>query len=59
MFNLFSFRQNHPAKPKALDPVCNMKIEQGDIISEISGKTYFFCSDHCKQQFDANPAQYV
>ena len=23
------------------------------------GETYFFCSAHCKQKFDANPSQYV
>jgi len=39
--------------------VCNMKVDEGLIISEYGDKTYSFCSAHCKTQFDGNPAQYI
>jgi Cu+-exporting ATPase len=27
--------------------------------SEYGGKTYYFCSQNCKRDFDANPAKYL
>ena len=44
---------------KVADPVCNMKIEPGVFSSNHNGKVYYFCSDYCKQQFDADPNQYI
>ena len=49
----------HVFKPKTVDVVCNMKIEAGFISSEYKGRMYSFCSEHCKAQFDANPAQFT
>lgn len=49
----------HVFKPKIIDVVCNMKIEDGFIFSEYNGRTYTFCSEHCKTQFDASPAQFM
>lgn len=47
-------------KPKKIaDPVCNMRIEPGVFTSEHNGKAYYFCSDYCKTQFDADPSQYI
>jgi len=46
-------------KSRAVDMVCNMKVDEGLIISEYGDKTYSFCSAHCKTQFDGNPAQYI
>lgn len=41
------------------DPVCGMKAT-GELISSSNlGQTYYFCSDHCKRQFDANPANFI
>ncbi len=39
------------------DPVCGMDVDPAKAAgkSEYKGKTYYFCSDHCKKQFDANP----
>lgn len=44
-----------------IDPVCGMEIdEQSSAISAThSGKTFHFCSEECKQAFQANPEQYV
>jgi YHS domain-containing protein len=45
----------------AVDPVCGMEInEQNSAISATySGKTFHFCSEECKQQFQQNPEQYA
>jgi Cu(I)/Ag(I) efflux system membrane fusion protein len=46
------------------DPVCGMgiaerKSQASGWTTEYRGKTYYFCSQHCKQQFDDNPSAYV
>lgn len=45
----------------ALDPVCGMTIEESDAVgtSDYQGKTYYFCSKDCKEEFDANPDDYA
>ena len=40
------------------DPVCGMKATTG-ITSAYNGQTYNFCSGHCKEQFDEDPAVYI
>jgi P-type Cu+ transporter len=39
------------------DPVCKMVIEEKDAVgsSEYKGKTYYFCSEMCKEDFDKDP----
>jgi YHS domain-containing protein len=27
--------------------------------TQYKGKTYYFCSEHCKKSFEANPGKYV
>jgi len=46
---------------KDLDPVCNMTIEDKDAVatSVYKGKTYYFCSKPCKQEFDENPESFL
>jgi len=52
------------AEPKeATDPVCKMKVDEADakaakLSSEHQGKTYFFCNETCKKQFDESPGKY-
>ncbi len=43
------------------DPVCGMEIDPETAAgkSEHQGVTYYFCSEGCKQSFDANPQQYL
>ncbi|HEX2031873.1 MAG TPA: YHS domain-containing protein [Actinomycetota bacterium] len=43
------------------DPVCGMTIEEADAVatSEFGGKTYYFCSADCKEEFDQNPEDYA
>ncbi|STX03549.1 heavy metal translocating P-type ATPase [Kocuria rosea] len=44
-----------------LDPVCGMNIDPATAAAtaEHEGQTYYFCSTHCAQPFQANPTQYA
>jgi Cu(I)/Ag(I) efflux system membrane fusion protein len=49
---------------KAKDPICGMFVApsaaaKAGRVSEYRGKTYYFCADECKQQFDQDPKSYV
>ena len=46
---------------KVTDPVCNMQIvpEKAAATAEYQGKTYYFCTQACKTQFEAEPARYI
>ena len=43
------------------DVICGMDVKVGPeaIQSVHDGKTYYFCSEHCKRTFDKNPGQYI
>ena len=43
------------------DPVCGMQVEKGRASgsSEYQGKTFYFCSAQCLQDFRANPGKYT
>lgn len=44
------------------DPVCGMAIDDpANAVgsSDYMGRTYYFCSDGCRQQFDADPARFA
>lgn len=40
------------------DPVCGMGTAD-TIMYEYNGKQYYFCSEHCKTEFEADPEKYV
>ena len=42
-----------------IDPVCGMELSGDMFKADYQGKSYYFCSDHCKEQFIASPADYV
>ena len=43
----------------AKDPVCGMTVDVTTAYSEaVGGQTYYFCSENCRQRFDANPTGY-
>ncbi len=46
---------------KVKDPVCGMTIDTESAVgrSEFEGKTFYFCSPACRQNFEANPARFV
>ncbi|AJZ56434.1 copper-translocating P-type ATPase (plasmid) [Paraburkholderia fungorum] len=43
------------------DPVCGMTVEENAAEAHAShqGRTYHFCSAHCLQRFEADPARYI
>jgi uncharacterized protein len=44
----------------ATDPVCGMKVDRSRALqAEHAGRTYFFCSEHCRSQFEADPESYT
>jgi len=48
----------------AVDPVCGMQVNQQEAESkgrtgQYGGKSFYFCSDDCKQTFDKAPEQYA
>ncbi len=45
---------------KVVDVICKMKVEKSVIDTSVyKGKTYYFCSPYCKQEFDKNPEKYI
>ncbi len=49
------------ASERFTDPVCGMQVAADSAAgkSEQDGETYYFCSAHCQQKFEANPADFV
>jgi len=45
----------------AMDPVCGMQVRTVDAParSSFAGQTVWFCSDHCRERFDAEPPRYA
>ncbi len=45
----------------AKDVVCGMNVleDRAAATSEYNGKTYYFCSEYCKKQFDQDPEKYL
>ena len=42
-----------------VDPVCGMKVSSDLLRVAYQGGNYYFCSEHCKQQFEKNPEAYI
>ena len=42
-------------------PVCGMKVDKNsaEAQSTYGGKTYYFCSESCKDKWDAHPEEYA
>ncbi|MBI4095817.1 MAG: YHS domain-containing protein [DPANN group archaeon] len=41
------------------DFVCGMEIREGTLKSTLNAKTYYFCSQNCKQAFDRAPKKFA
>ena len=55
------FKKLFSQEGKAKDPVCGMMVDTKttNYKSELQAKTYYFCSEHCKKQFDEKPEQFI
>ncbi len=42
------------------DPVCGMEVDQAKTPwkSKVGEREYFFCSDQCRRDFEAEPSKY-
>lgn len=39
------------------DPICGMTVDKTTAIqADRDGETFYFCSEHCREKFLANPA---
>ena len=48
-----------PPGEKVKDLVCDMDIvKDGALTHTHDGRTYFFCSEMCREKFKADPAKY-
>ncbi len=49
------------SRAAVLDPVCGMQVdpEYSHIRAQHAGKTYHFCSNHCRKRFLATPEKYL
>ena len=45
----------------AIDPVCGMQVQRASAPAEAThhGTTYWFCSDRCRERFEASPAKFT
>ena len=44
-------------KSATKDPICGMTVDEATALhAERDGKTFYFCSDHCRQKFLSAPA---
>jgi YHS domain-containing protein len=43
------------------DPVCGMRINRANAAAHVlhEGRTYYFCRDECRRQFESDPLRYV
>jgi YHS domain-containing protein len=43
------------------DPVCGTRINRADAAAQVAheGRTYYFCRDECRRQFESDPPRYV
>jgi YHS domain-containing protein len=42
------------------DPVCGQDIErEAAVTSSYEGELYYFCSEHCREEFEDNPDLYL
>jgi P-type Cu+ transporter len=46
---------------EVLDPVCGMTISPADAVGHVDhkGQTYYFCSESCVEQFQADPGRFL
>jgi xanthine dehydrogenase accessory factor len=50
-----------PAVEQASDPVCGMQVAVtgASLGADHDGRTFWFCSEHCRHAFQADPARYL
>jgi len=48
------------ARRGVTDPVCGMKVDRAKAVTaQFGGRTFYFCSEHCRHAFEADPTSYA
>ncbi len=49
------------ATASKVDPICKMSIDPAKAAASVeqAGETYYFCSEHCKEEFSKDPEKYL
>jgi uncharacterized membrane protein YraQ (UPF0718 family) len=48
------------ARRGVTDPVCGMKVDRSKALTaSFGGRTYYFCSEHCRSSFEGDPDRYA
>jgi YHS domain-containing protein len=48
------------SKTVTKDPICGMTVDEATALhAERDGKTFYFCSDHCRQKFLSTPDRVI
>ena len=57
LYRLYKTRDTGRRSATRKDPVCGMQVEKehAPATAVVAGQPYWFCSDHCKHRFDAEP----
>jgi P-type Cu+ transporter len=44
-----------------MDPVCGTRINERstEFQTQFAGKKYFFCSEECRKEFEADPEEFL
>jgi len=58
-FLYWVYRKGLGAPSSHRDPICGMPTGEGGPSTTIEGHEYYFCSPHCLQEFNKEPARYV
>ena len=45
----------------AIDPVCGMELDERKSKEQVTeqGQTFYFCSKDCREEFQADPEEYI
>jgi Cu+-exporting ATPase len=55
-----TYRTDSSSGLTQVDPVCGMQVDPATALqTEHDGHPYYFCSDHCRAKFEADPDRYV
>ncbi|ADB63077.1 permease (plasmid) [Haloterrigena turkmenica DSM 5511] len=58
-FLLYVYRRGLGAPGPYRDPVCGMRTDGSEPAATHEGTTYYFCSETCKETFEAEPGTYA
>ena len=56
-----AMQEQQTSSKKHIDPVCHMEVSEkrADIQSTYRSKTYYFCAEGCRKEFESAPGKYL